>query len=152
MASSLEDETLGEVQIGMRLSQVIAKFGHPNSMTKEVKDRGHNCWVRIYDFDRLGIEVETCRRGRIQTVRSLRAVKNPRAQTSSGGHVGASVQEIVRSYRGARLISNHTIVVEDRVNQISLRFLVEYGHVYEINFFKDTTLEMENRRKRMFVI
>ena len=139
-AQSLAREKLGGVSIDTSLAYVIQDLGKADHKSKELYDEYAHCWVRVHYFEKAGIEVEVCRAGRNYNVRSVRAVKSEIARTSKGLGVGSTSSAIVRSYHNARVIENHTIVVEDRVRGIVLQFLLENKKVYEVNLYRDESL------------
>jgi hypothetical protein len=147
-AQSLARETLGGVSVDTSLPDVIEKFGKADSTSKELYDERSQCWVKVYFYDQEGIEIEVCRVGRNYNIRSVRSVNSEIARTSKDKGVGSTSSSIIRSYTNAKVIGYHTIIVEDKVRGIILRFLLENKKVYEVNLYKDETITARTRLKK----
>ena len=141
-AYDLSRETLGEVMIGTAFSNVMRALGSPSASSKVLFDEQQKCHAQVHFYEKRGIEVETCGEGRNIPVRSVRAVNNRTAITGRGVRVGDTGAEVLKRYVGAQKAQEHTVFIEDPVNGISMRFLInDEGKIYEINLYRDHTIK-----------
>jgi hypothetical protein len=71
----LSNESLGKVQLGARLTEVMRVVGRPNESSKQFEDAQNNCTKQLYFYNN-GLEVEMCKTKNSERVHSLRVVKN----------------------------------------------------------------------------
>ena len=147
-SQSLVHETLGTVSVDTSLAHAIKILGKAKDTSKEFYDKSAKCWVKVHFYEKAGVELEVCRTGRNYNIRSVRSVKSEIAKTSRGQGVGSYSKHIVQAYNNAKVIEGHTILVEDKVRGIVLRFLLEDRKVYEVNLYKDQTIMARNTLRR----
>ena len=145
-AEDLARETLGEVRVGVPFMNILRAFGAPVRSSKALQDAQRGCTAQVHFYDKRGVEVEVCGQGKSALVSSVRVVKNPTAVTGKGVRVGDTVEKILARYSGAKQMSD-AVVVEDPALGVTLRFLLEGGRVFEINFYQDHTQRQRNTPK-----
>ena len=149
-APSLEKETLAGVSLQDSFGQALKKLGSPSFISVEVHDQLADCFMRVYSFKAHGIEVEVCRKGRKAKIRSLRSVKALKAVTSREVGIDSELIDVLRVYPDARVLKDHTVLVEDTQRKVSLRFIIEQGKVLEVNLFKDPTMDIPSSSFKNF--
>ena len=142
-AVDLSQEQVGGAGLNQTFQALAQYLGKP-IFSREIYDETSRCWVSIAHFEeekKHKVQVELCRNSRRLKIRSIRALGDSQAQTSQRVGIGSKLTDLIKVYKNIRIIGDDCVVVEDSLNAITLRFLIERGKVSEINFYFDPTLK-----------
>ena len=145
-ADHLYGEHVGGINLHQTLPALTELLGKP-WFSREIYDKAAKCWVSIAHFEKerkTKVQVEFCRTPRKLKIRSLRAIGDSLAKTSKNVGMGSYLTDLIKAYKNVRIIGEDCLVVEDRKNTLTLRFILENGRVSEINFYLDPTLREDD--------
>jgi hypothetical protein len=126
--------------------QALTKYLGKPIFSREIYDENSRCWVSIAHFEETKehkVQVELCRTSRKLKIRSVRALGDSKAQTNHQVGIGSQLTDLIKVYDQIRIVGEECVVVEDSLNALTLRFILENGKVSEINFYLDPTLKEE---------
>jgi hypothetical protein len=148
-AQDLSQESIGGVKLRELLQNVSFKLGKVAKVSKEIEDLEAKCWVSVYHYPDMGLEVEVCKQGRIGKIRSLRCVKNQKSSTAKGVKVGDELSKLKAAYPTLKVLDPHSAYVEDLKNQMQLLFILENHKVIEMSFYDQGNSENTENVIRM---
>ena len=148
-AQDLSQESMADVKLRELLQNVAFKLGKVGHVSKEIEDTEAKCWVRVYHYPDVGLEVEVCKQGRVAKIRSLRCVKNKKSATSKGIKVGDELSKLKAAYPTLKVLDPHSAYVEDLKNQLQLLFILEDYKVIEMSFYDQGVSDSAENMIRM---
>ena len=135
-ARNLHTEAIAGIYVGEELALLQERIGRPRRRSKVLYDSSDRCQVQVLFYERIGVEVEVCKRRGEWTVRSLRLTEDSAAKTSSLCQLGDTLVRAREIYPSLMDVGGGIWAIEDRTHNLALQLLVEDGHVVEITLIR----------------
>ena len=135
-ARNLHTEAIAGIYVGEELALLQERIGRPRRRSKVLYDSSDHCQVQVLFYERIGVEVEVCKRRGEWTVRSLRLTEDSAAKTSSLCQLGDTLVRAREIYPSLMDVGGGIWAIEDRTHNLALQLLVEDGHVVEITLIR----------------
>lgn len=93
----LDKEALGGIKLGTSQTQILTRFGKPQSKSAEILEAATGLYVETWKWPLLTIHMSSTKKGGPKAVASI-LTSRPALSTARGIHVGSSAADVRKAY------------------------------------------------------